>query len=93
MQNGGKSSERRPRVEMPKRGVVDQGQIQRSLREAAVKREPSLAELEADQEEVEALALEVNTMCRERGIVIEAQVVIQGTQMVSNVVFRKRPRE
>jgi hypothetical protein len=78
---------------MPKRGAVDQGQVQRSLREAVAKSEPSLAELEADQEEVEALALEVNTMCRERGVVIEAQVVIQGTQMVSNVVFRKRPRE
>jgi len=74
-------------------GGVDQQQVMRSLRDAAAaKQGQSLAQLEADQEEVEALAAEVNQMCKERNIILEAQVIIQGTQMVSNVVFRKMPR-
>lgn len=71
----------------PSRGV-DQREAVRRLA-VATQQGPSLAERDADQEEVEALVAAVNQMCRERGVAIEAQVIIQGTQMVSNVVFRK----
>ena len=76
--NGGKSS----RMVPPR---IDQRQIQAALAQARQQQGP----VDEDTAEVQQVVKVVTELLAKHNMVCEAQVVFQGGQIVSNVIFRK----